>query len=735
METKKTSRTWHFARLAGTIQPILETGEDLATLAELDQKFWSVLSAPVKGVWFDADTLRLLDANGDGRIRAPEIIETVSWLNQRLSTLDPIVQPAADFPLSALREDTPEGKALLESARRLLTAGGQTGTDHFSEADLDAGITATTNGLFNGDGVIVAAALPESARGLLDLVIDAGGSVKDASGADGANEEQINAVLSAADTWLSWQQAGADFRKTDRGMSAVEALAAVNAVREKVADYFERLDLQSFSSSLPFPKLTAESVPSVVLESLPLAHPTESGALPLTDTARINPAWTARMADLKKAVAAVLNETPDELTREAWERLTAAVAPVAAWLAAKPQVPDAVSSIAPEALSALASPENRKALTDAVAADSALVDDRTIQGEWKKLFTLYRHFAAYLRSYINLSDLYSPEAMPTFRLGTLYMDGRACHLCFHVEGDAAAHAAQAAAGKACLGYCKLVRQATGETRTICAVFTAGRADTLQVGRNGLFYDRNGDDWDATLTQLVDHPISLREAFWSPWRKIALMIGTQIQKLLSSREDAIMAQASKSVDTNVTLTPPPAPPAEPPANNQLSGAAMASSVAVIGIAIGAIGSAVGSLISLFTTLPVWKTVGGVFLIILAVSLPSVLLTWIKLRARNLAPILNASGWAMNQPVKMTLRLGKMLTTESNPPRPRRRHDPFADSRTGLMVGIGIVVIAVLVGLVVTMIFAQGSKVTNQEVPAVSQGPVALPMTQPETPVTP
>jgi hypothetical protein len=35
----------------------------------------------------------------------------------------------------------------------------------------------------------------------------------------------------------------------------------------------------------------------------------------------------------------------------------------------------------------------------------------------------------------------------------------------------------------------------------------GDADNLLIGRNSVFYDRKGRDWDATITKVVDHPIS------------------------------------------------------------------------------------------------------------------------------------------------------------------------------------------------------------------------------------
>jgi len=53
---------------------------------------------------------------------------------------------------------------------------------------------------------------------------------------------------------------------------------------------------------------------------------------------------------------------------------------------------------------------------------------------------------------------------------------------------------------------------------IAAAFTAGDVDNLMVGRNGVFIDRKNKDWEATITKVIDSPISIRQAFWSPYKK-------------------------------------------------------------------------------------------------------------------------------------------------------------------------------------------------------------------------
>ena len=62
------------------LQLRIQTGEDLKLLKKLDPELWVVLSCPTHGLEFDEATLRLVDADGDGRIRCPELIDAVEWM-------------------------------------------------------------------------------------------------------------------------------------------------------------------------------------------------------------------------------------------------------------------------------------------------------------------------------------------------------------------------------------------------------------------------------------------------------------------------------------------------------------------------------------------------------------------------------------------------------------------------------------------------------------------------------
>src|SRR5690242_21322285 len=65
--------------------------------------------------------------------------------------------------------------------------------------------------------------------------------------------------------------------------------------------------------------------------------------------------------------------------------------------------------------------------------------------------------------------------------------------------------------------------------------------------------------------------------------------------------------------------------------------------------------------------------------LAISGPSMLLAWLKLRQRTLGPVLEGNGWAVNGRVRVNIPLGTALTDlKSLPPGSTRSlDDPFED----------------------------------------------------------
>jgi hypothetical protein len=211
---------------------------------------------------------------------------------------------------------------------------------------------------------------------------------------------------------------------------------------------------------------------------------------------------------------------------------------------------------------------------------------------------------------------------------------------------------------------------------IVACFTQGDSDYLMVGRNGVFYDRTGKDWDATIVKIVENPISLRQAFWSPYKKALKTIEEQVARFAAVKEkeaDAhVTGVASKAGDALVSAKPPPPSPVDV--------GKMVGVIAALGVGIGALGTLLGGFVSGFMDLqPWWAKVVAVGAVGLVVSGPSVLIAWLKLRHRTLGPILDANGWAVNGRVRINIPLATALTARAALPRGARRllDDPYAD----------------------------------------------------------
>ena len=222
-----------------------------------------------------------------------------------------------------------------------------------------------------------------------------------------------------------------------------------------------------------------------------------------------------------------------------------------------------------------------------------------------------------------MDRLYSLGTPAIFQTGILRIDGKELSLCFHVDSEAA-HSGLVGRSKCCVIYVKLTRPAEGATRQICAVVTAGTVAGLYVGRNGVFCDRDGKDWEAVITKVVEAEVSLAEAFWSPWRKLGESVAGIVKKFLGEKQAKSTALVSA--------------PAAAPAKE--GGAAMASSVAAIGIGVGMLGAAAASLMAVLSSMTALQIAGSVLGLILVISLPSVILTWLNLRRRDLGAILTA-----------------------------------------------------------------------------------------------
>jgi hypothetical protein len=692
----KTSYPWKFFRAGGFDQVRLDSGADLAHLDQLDQKLWVALGCPTTGLEFDAKTLALIDTDQDGRIRAPELVAAAKWVCGLLMNPDDLLKSSPLLPLNAINDATPEGKQLLASARQILVQLGKPDATEITIEDTadTAKIFAQTR--FNGDGIVPAdSAADEATKAVINDIVACLGAETDRSAKPGVSQARVDQFFAEAQAHSDWwKQAESNAAILPLGEATIPAVAAVKAVKAKVDDFFTRCRLAAFDpraltalnrEEKEYLAFAAKDLTLATAEiaGFPLARVEAGRALPLTEG--VNPAWAAALAKLQSdAVRPLLADKPS-LTEADWAAILARLEPFESWSAGKAGA--AVEKLGLKRVrEILASPAKDK-IAALLAEDKKLEPEFAAIAAVERLVRYHRDLYTLCNNFVSFRDFYGRKVKAIFQAGTLYLDQRSCDLCLTVE-DAGKHAAMAALAGTYLAYCDCVRKGAGEKMQIVAAFTGGDSDNLMAGRNGIFYDRKGRDWDATITKILDNPISIRQAFWAPYKKCLRMIEEQIAKRAAAASDAATAQMQAAVATG---QPPPPPPPPPPPKKVDPGM-----LAAIGLVLSTLLVALGGIFAAFVKLPLWQMPLAFAGILLTVSIPSMIIAWLKLRKRNLGPILDANGWAVNAKAKINVPLGGSLTQVAALPPGAQRDlvDPFAEKKHPWRLYLALVIILLL-----------------------------------------
>ena len=626
---------WKFSTVGGVTRVNIESGEDLAHLDELDQKLWTVLSCPVKGLEFDERTLALMDSDNDGKIRVHEVVAASQWLKRVLVDMGYLIEGNDFIEFKAISDSSDEGKQVLEAARLIL---GQLGLKQ--------------------DEI--------SLQNVQDYMA--------------VYEEKCKSEYTAA--------AGEPY-EPPYGDGSDAAEAAVNAVRQKVADWYMRCKLVQFDEdATPVLDVQVDKIAAISgndlgasaaeISTYPLARPRKDAMLPLTTG--INPAWQGAMAALTAAVPEL--QGVESLSEDDWNAIVAKIDAYTAWKAA-----------------------GETAMNEAIAAQVS--EHASAIAPVERLLRYCRDYYKLIHNYVVFKDFYKRDgnSLAVFQAGKLYIDQRCCDLCVRVS-DMGKSTASAGKSGMYLIYCHCTSKG-GQQMDIVAALTDGEIGGLHEGKNAIFYDRQGQDWDAVVTKIVDNPISVRQAFWSPYRKFGNWVTEKITKNASEKESKQFDEMTSKADTaSTSLTAKPADGAAPADANKKAMpfdiAKFAGIFAAIGLAVGAIGGALAALGG-FVVAKWYNVILLVAAVIILISGPSMLLAWLKLRKRNLGPVLNANGWAINSNVKVNTTFGKTLTSMAKYPKVVVA-DPLADKKMAwwkkCLIWLVVLAVVFLVGFKLT-----------------------------------
>ena len=667
---------WNFENIGGTTRVKITSGEDIARLSELDPKMWTVLSCPVKGLEIDEKSLLYMDCDGDGKLRISDVICTSKWITGLLYNKDLLLGGNDSIDINEIDQESDCGKKLYKAARHILDNLGREGTviSVADTADISAIFSKTR---FNGDGVIIeASADDECDKAAVSAAVTATGGTPDRSGVQGVNADQIEAFYQALADYSAWQAAAVEAPfgdKTDAVIAAYEALDA------KVKDYFVRSKLASYSpESMTVLDVRTSQIESISAENLtgrsaeiaiyPLVRITGKPEIDLS--VPVNPAWKAQF-DIVISAACPRKKV---IREEDWIAIGSSFAAYKAWKNAKSGA--CVEFLGLDGVKAMLEQNRKAALLDLVARDSALAQESSDIEMVDKFLHVYRDFYRLLCNFVTFHDFYAKDRSikAIFQAGRLLVDQRECRFCMNVA-DVGKHSAAAASSGMYLIYCDCTTKKRPDKITIVAAMTVGDVGDIFVGKNVVYYDEHGLEWDAVITKIVDNPISISQAFWSPYRRMAAAVENIISKNAADKDAKLMKEATAKINAAPAALPSDGSAPKPVEAAPFDIGKFAGIFAALGMALGMIGTALASLAKGIFALAWWQVILAFVGVLLVISGPAMIMAWLKLRRRNIAPLLNANGWAINAQSKISIPFGETLTDIAKYPTLKLK-DPYA-----------------------------------------------------------
>ena len=670
---KEKKYKWEYANIGGSSRVKISTGEDLAHLQELDPKMWTVLSCPVTGLEIDSKSLAYMDCDGDGKIRINDVICMSKWLTGAVNDVNILVEGVDHIELSKFNQDTDAGKKLYNSAKQILENLGKEG-DVISLAD-----TKDTTAIFaktrsNGDGVVTEASADDpQEKAAIAAAVAALGGVADRSGEMGVDTAMVETFYKALADYIAWKEAEVAAPYGDKTDAVI---AAYNALDAKVKDFFVRSKLAAFSpdskGSLDVQTSRIEAISAENLTgktediaTYPIARVTGKSEIDLT--APVNPAWTAQFELVKNAAFA----DKKVLTEADWAEVGASFNAYTSWKAAKAGA--AVESLGLEGAKEFIAQDKKAAILQLIANDAALAEEASNIQMVDKFLHCLRDFYRLVRNFVTLHDFYNRDIPAIFQSGRLLIDQRECRFCMNVT-DMAKHNASAATSGMFLVYCDCTTKVKPGKITIVAAVTVGEIGDLIVGKNAIYYDNAGVEWDAVITKIIDNPISIAQSFWSPYRRMAKAVENLISKNAADKDAKIMSDATAKINAAPKAVPA-SPDAKPAEAAPFDIGKFAGIFAALGMALGMIGTALASLAKGIFMLKWWQLLLALVGIMLVISGPAMVMAWLKLRRRNIAPLLTANGWAVNAASKISIPFGETLTDAAKYPKLKLK-DPYA-----------------------------------------------------------
>jgi hypothetical protein len=669
-----------YRRHGGSLQVDIPDFAALVEAIRIPETQWMATACPIEGLHCDAHFLALLDTDGNARIRVAELRAAVEYTARMLQSRQGVDTKSDVLELGAL---SAEGAPLRAAALRVLTALQSTDPGRISLEQVRASEPVMRKAGLNGDGIVEPAFLPEPVRPLATRIMASFPEVKNRAGQAGLDLAMVQRFRVERAAFLAHQATQATVQVW--GEASLARAQRIREVKPLLDAYFLQCRLVAAqpdaAASLKLPVGRVEGVlgDAAALEKaaalLPIAGANPAGVLTWSRLYR-GPAFEVLEAFHREVVGPTLGES-ETLSDAAWRKLSAQADAVLAWQAAFEASPVRAMLVEMPTVA----DADLDTLEAACRADLALKEELEAITGLERLILYQRWLLTFANNFISMPDLYTAKRHAIYEQGTLILGGRKYTLAVLVRAHDE-HAALCTQGTTCILYVKVTPKDGAAGYEVAVPVTRGRSTGLEVGKRGIFHDVNGQEHDATVVQVIRQPVSLWEAMTMPFQRIGKFITSKVEALASSGDKAFDAQLEKGYTHSVqaAATPPAAPAvagAAPAPAAAAPGGGLGGLVVAGGIAFAALGSALAFIVTQMRSLSLGDVLSAAITIAAIVMIPSGLLGWLKLRKRNLALLLEGSGWALNDRLMLTQELARLITRK-----PRLPHGATIDHQDRL-----------------------------------------------------
>ncbi|NOX97510.1 MAG: hypothetical protein GXO98_05555 [Nitrospirae bacterium] len=707
-----------FKNYGGSYQLRIQDARDLENIQVLDDVHWAATSISTDSLNCDPAFTSYLDGDKNGRIRSDEVKAAQAWLFRFLGNRSRLSEGSDILRFSDIDTTHPEGQKLQIAAELVLTNLNVLGAEEISLAQVRDVKSIMANAANNGDGVIPPAATADSDLAqFIVAVIETVGSTMDACGKPGISEKQVKEFFQAAEDYLAWKAKGEipPGEETTEvmpwGTETPPAYQLVVSLETKIEQYFAQCAMVRFDErtaaqmqlrqkELEEIDFRDKSAMEARLKDAPIAAPDPKGILDFEAT--LNPLYLERLVELKeKVLKRALGEPVKQLTEKQWEQVKSIFVLYRTWLGSKQGAK--VEKLGAERLQTYLGGPYREKISELIAKDLAAADELDQIHNLEKLILYQRWLMELANNFVSFTNLYNPERRALIEMGTLVIEGREITLTMKVR-DRQAHKKIAAQSYMYLLYLQITgrrdkdidpsttlrvngKQSQTIKFEIVAAVTSGDAGGLRIGKRGVFFTLDGQEWDAEVIDIVVNPISLWESVKSPFQRIGGLIGKQVDKFTKSRQTKLEATTSRPSASGVS-------------RDLLLGG---------GIAIAALGSAFAYITKALSQVKPVHILGALVGIGALILLPGIIIGFAKIRKRDMSVLLEALGWAVNVNMRLNTTLGRLFTHVPHLPKGARKeqkdvvagfvkkfaYTPLPSRKRALMVLIISLIILILI----------------------------------------